>query len=99
MKFKKGMILAVNVIPSESADTGQVMIIDTAKLSNKTEEERNWLKAMKEELEKDLHPETDGTMEHGQQTYPEDWDTLEKAEIKTFPVQIDGAVDLFYGVD
>ncbi len=97
MKFKKGMILAVNVIP-DCGDTSSVMVIDTAKLSNKGEGGK-WLKAMKEEFEKDEHPETEGTMKHGQQTYPEDWDVLDLAEVKTFPVQIDGAVDLFYGVD
>ncbi len=96
MKFRKGMILAVNVIP-DCGDTPWVMIIDTAKLSNRGDEGK-WLKAMKEELEQDLHPETEGTMKHGQQTYPDEWDTLEKAKIETFPVQIDGAVDLFYGV-
>ena len=96
MKFKKGMILAVNVIPG-CGDTPSIMIIDTAKLSSEGEEGK-WLKAMEEELEKDLHPELIG-VNSGQQTFPEEWDVLEKAQIETFPVQIDGVVNLYYEVD
>jgi len=91
MKFKKGMILAVNVIPG-CGDSPSIMIIDTAKLSDKGEEGK-WLLAMKEDLEEDL------TTGKGQKTYPEEWDVLEKALIKTFPVQIDGVVNLYYEVD
>ncbi len=93
MKFKKGMVLAVNVIPG-CGDTPSIMIIDTAKLSSSGEQGK-WLKAMKEELEKDLHPEKVG-VDSGQQTFPDVWDVLEKSEIKTFPVQIDGVVNLYY---
>jgi hypothetical protein len=43
---------------------------------------------MKEQLDEDE-----------QKTYPDKWDVLEKACIETFPVQIDGVVNLYYEVD
>ncbi len=94
-KFWKGMVLAVNVIPSEGADSPSIMIIDTGSLNEVEEEDAKWLAAMKEELEKDLHPESQRVYS-GQQTYPGGWDCLEKAEMKNFPISIDGVVDLFY---
>lgn len=96
VEFKIGMVLAISIEPSESADSADLFIIDTARIPH-TRNGREWLAAIKEEIEKD-NPENDHKIgvQRGQQTFPENWETLAKGKVKKFPVTIDGAISLFY---